>query len=364
MNYTSDFYHRYQRAFVALVSVSFICIWFNAFILRAPWLSKPGTVLLIGLISLVLTQRFKKDYKNSLVGFSLILLAFLLHDYALRDAILMFFIYWGFKTDTKLSEGFFQALKVFFVIGFIAILLSFLGIGHPPEWASGRLIGRYSLGFVTAYHLAEFAIVVFVYSLFSVKNKYLNIFSVIFLLAILVLSNSRVAIVASVVVGFIYFIKNNKINKYIILIGFLASFLLVFLLLLSHEFGYFSSGRSDITRAIMVIYHNAYLNHDYVTFILGIINDDSLANLVNNPVWKSSVPIDGIGMKVLASGILGGAFAIFFWFFLTKKVINFGFQENYILIIFIVFLGLGSDMLNTWHIITFYLFASLSAERP
>lgn len=342
-----------------LSSISFLCIWFNAFIYRNGIISKFGTVVLLLVALIKIFDLFVFNRKKALLGLFLLAITVLLHRYAIRDALLMILIFWAFSCSNEVCKGFYIALKIFLGIGFITIILSLLGIGNSPLWGPGRFLGRYRLGFVTSYHLAEFFLVFWIFCLFHFNKKVVSIISIFLLITAFILSGSRVGIISFIAVSFVFlFVKNRNMWKFYFLFGLTANIFLIIWLCQSGFYQNVSSSRNVIAHAIGSLYEQS---PDLLTMAFGIINNSQLASLVHDPSWVTSVPIDGIGMKMFATGIFGAVLAVSFLVYLyTQSVIK---NESYFILIVIIFLGLGSDMLNTWHIITFFLFYSICKDK-
>lgn len=341
--------------FIIFSAIAFICIWFNAFIFRDGRISKIGTIILLLICFAKLLEAFFNDKYSFKVGVSLTILTVCLHQYAIRDVLLMMLIFWAFYYIQEVRSGFLIALKVFLMLGVITIILSFLGVGNSPQWGIGRIIGRYRLGFVTSYHLAEFFLVFCFFCFFYLNKKSIYVISSILLIIALIISGSRVGIISFIAVVMMFLFKKYKyVWKGFFTLGIVANIALILWLCQSGFYQNISSSRNVIIHAIASIY-SQYFN--LLTIAIGIINDSRLADLVNNPSWVTSVPIDGIGMKMFATGIIGAILALSFLVYLYFKSVSR--TESYFLLISILFLGLGSDMLNTWHIITFFLFYSI-----
>lgn len=334
-----------------MAACGFLGVWVNAFIFRSGYLPKIGTLLLLGALGVVFLNIWTLSLRrHALFGWIILVFAVITFRYPVRDLFIMLAMGCGFIYSRDFNRGCFDALLIFLVLGSVTIVLSFMGIGHSPIWSIGTrfFMPRFSFGFVTAYHLAAFAIVLFVACWLS-DNSYIRTLASIFLVVAIVCASSRVIMVAIVTSLIGMHIKRGRLKWFSVGTAILLHLVLVYWMALDDAYGYLFSSRDVITKAVITIYQQSWANNDYMTFLLGVFNNHHLASLV--PSWQTSVPLDGMGLKAFASGFVGVVLSLGLVVWIAKLVVESRDQLAFGMLVCILTVGLGADMFNTWHML-------------
>ena len=339
----------------------FLMLWTDVFILRLGSVSFAGTLLLASIfLPLSITLLFKRKKVLILFFFCLVFLGFS-YDHVSRDIFVVIIVFFLFKSHLFFREAFQSAITAFFFIGSFFILMAIFGVFGELKVSESRFLGRYSMGFATPYHFSEFVLVYGFIAYVHIRKKF-YLASIFSLLAFfLILSASRVSLVAAAITIFSSLHK-RRVIRFLASITLLAlNVWLVYYLAISEGLTDISSYRDLVVKSVLASYGDSWINNDYKVILFGIINNHNFATLVEVSRWETQAPLDGLIIKMLGSGIVGFFSALIFVIYMIIKSVKY--EKTYKLVILLLVLGFGADMLNLWHLIVPYTMYYLVKEE-
>ncbi|MFI8622093.1 hypothetical protein ACIGBN_14155 [Marinomonas sp. NPDC078689] len=338
-----------EKGIVCLSALSFNLIWINAFFIRFGYLSKIGTLFFIVFGVFYSFSFFKKDWRKLVCTFVFFVLMAITIKYPVKDLFLSVVLMFLLSHSASIRKSFSVAIKMFALIAAVFILLSLFDVYGVVKTSHNRWLGRYVLGFVTPFHLAEFSVCMYVYFIYRKSIDYRKLY--LSLNSFLVfLTASRVIMLSVFLLWFEFIFKRNVVKKVFVCLLLFCQFILFLSMFMHEDKKSFYSSRDLVSKGIFNEYSDAIDRGEYYKLIVGIKNNKQLADDVSVKRWESSVPLDGFFIQAFSSGLLGGVMFAFLMISLFRvSVLNI--KKFIIFSTFLVF-GVGANMFNLWHILT------------
>jgi len=344
-----------------LVFISFTLIWLDSFVLRTGLFTMAGSAsLLLCIISVFFINLPKASILTLQMGVSLVVF-FVLFDYSSRSVIFLVLVLLMMLQSKKALDGVILSLILFSFCAIVVIFLAFLGIGGELQSSNSRLFGRYSLGFSSPQFLFEAIALICLIFLNRDTRLFRKIYSYISIFFIALITASRVGLLMAILTPLVGIIK-GKVMQYAILYTLLAgNLVIVYFLHNVYEFGALSSFRDLVVQGLVFRYEMDYEFFGISSLLTGVTNDALLADEVTVKRWEKSIPLDGIGVHLLSSGIIAGIMTLYMLIYLIRKSVSQ--WKTFVVMVGVLCLGLGTNILNVWHVLPIYLFCCIAEER-